>query len=131
MPTWLAIAIPSVVAVAAVLMWALDYTKKAHEIRKLRLDLEKLKREERKERRKASGLYIPTAAEVDRFNEISRRSGGRGGAGGALHEALDEDDGVLRAPSFILLIVATLGIILLFYAVLRLLIDLVKLVQLF
>jgi hypothetical protein len=71
MPTWLAIAIPSVIAVAAILMWALDYTKKAHEIQKLRLELEKLKREgeqsDREDRFRGSGLYTPTAEEVDKI----------------------------------------------------------------
>jgi hypothetical protein len=69
MPTWLAIAIPSVLAVAACSMWGLDYSKKAHEIAKLRLELEKLEREkersEREERSRASGLYKPTPEEVD------------------------------------------------------------------
>lgn len=70
-PTWLAITIPSVIAVAACLMWALDYSKKAHEIQKLRLELEKLRAEgERREREdslKASGLYKPTTVEIDRI----------------------------------------------------------------
>ena len=77
MPTWLAIAIPSVVAVASILMWALDYSKKAHEIQKLRLELEKLKwdREtaERAEAHRSSGLYTPTAEEVDRVLSSQRR----------------------------------------------------------
>jgi hypothetical protein len=80
MPTWLAIAIPSVVAVAAILMWVLDYSKKAHEIQKLGLELEKLKREsERSEREyefEYSGLYRPTPAEVDASTRIHKRAKG-------------------------------------------------------
>jgi hypothetical protein len=68
MPTWLAIAIPSVVAVAAILMWSLDYSKKAHEIQKLRLELERLKRESERSAQedafRRSGLYRPTVEEV-------------------------------------------------------------------
>lgn len=74
MATGLAIAIPSVVAVAACLMWALDYSKKAHEIEKLRLEVERLTREERS---RVAGLYKPTAEEVDRFAGPPRfRDGG-------------------------------------------------------
>ena len=76
MPSWLAIAIPSVIAVAACIMWAVDYVKKAHEIEKLRLDVRKLELELEKLSREgaaakrfedflASGLHRPTAAEVD------------------------------------------------------------------
>jgi hypothetical protein len=53
-PTWLAIAIPSVIAVAACLMWAVDYSKKAHEIEKLRLELEKLQRKQEQVERDAA-----------------------------------------------------------------------------
>jgi hypothetical protein len=71
MPTWLAIAIPSVIAVAACLMWALDYSKKAHEIEKLRLEVERLRRErektEKEDGSRAAGLYTPTAQEIDWF----------------------------------------------------------------
>lgn len=132
MPTWLAITIPSVVAVAAILMWAIDYTKKAHEIEKLRLELEKLKREERKEQQKASGLYIPSAAEVDRFNEMARRWGGRAGGFGVEENDDNWEDRQresLTAPSFVALVFGTLGIILLVYAVLWLVIDTIELLQ--
>lgn len=70
MPAWLAIAIPSLIAVAACVMWAVDYVKKAHEIEKLRLELERLRLDgiaaERTEDLRASGLYTPTPEEIDR-----------------------------------------------------------------
>jgi hypothetical protein len=72
MPTWLAIAIPSVIAVAACLMWALDYWKKAQEIQKLRLEVVRLEHEaedrEREYQKRAAGLYRLTPEEVDRFS---------------------------------------------------------------
>jgi hypothetical protein len=133
MATWLAIAIPSIVAVAAVLMWTLDYSKKAHEIQKLRLELEKLKREaerlEREEQTRASGLYRPTAAEVDRIGRVtadstalvigkrSRHSGANAG----------DDDGASEPPSLAVLASIALFVGFLLYGVIRLVIDLVQL----
>jgi hypothetical protein len=133
MPTWLAIAIPSVVAAAAILMWALDYSKKAHEIQKLRLELEKLKREgersEREERSRSSGLYTPTAAEVDKLGTPVRDANGdsvreiRTGA----NAAGGDDDGASEAPTVGVLVVAASIIAFLLYGVIRLVIDLVQL----
>lgn len=116
-------------------MWMLDYSKKAHEIQKLRLELEKLKREgersEREERSKASGLYKPTAAEVDRLGTITgdvtgtiigkrkriRHSGANAG----------DDDGASEPPTVLVWMFLGLIIAFLLYGVIRLVIDLVQL----
>lgn len=125
MPTWLAIAIPSVVAVAAILMWALDYSKKAHEIAKLRLELEKLKREgersEREEQSRASGLYTPTAAEVDEITHTLRVRLKPPPIPG-LHFPRAEPGIALSPVSFLVVL------LLLLYAVIRLVVELNHLV---
>jgi hypothetical protein len=130
MPTWLAIAIPSVLAVAAGLMWALDYSKKAHELQKLRLELERLRREavssEREEQTKASGLYKPTAAEVDSITgdaaavvvgkRIKRSSANAG----------DDDDGA-GGPDLETLVGCGLVVVFGLYVVVHVALDLVRL----
>lgn len=69
MPSWLAIAIPTVIAVAACLMWALDYSKEAHEIQKLRLERRKLERQRdraaKEDNSRAAGIYTPTPARLN------------------------------------------------------------------
>lgn len=110
MPTWLAIAIPSVVAVAAVLMWILDYSKKAHEIEKVRLELKKLGDELR---RRDGGLYIPTPQEVDDIAREAREERKR-----------REEDGGWGASD---LMWPLLGATFVVYAVIRLLVDVVRL----
>ena len=135
MPTWLAIAIPSVVAFAACVMWALDYVKKGHEIDKLRLELDKLRREAEQSQRegqsKASGLYKPTAAEVDRIAGVTGDAdailiGKRVRRSGA-NAAGDDDDGAAPGATVAGLVIAALIIAFLLYGVIRLLIDLARL----
>jgi hypothetical protein len=106
------IAIPSIVTVGTAIMWAIDYSKKAHEIQKLRLELEKLKREQRLEEFKATGLYKPTAAEVDAIRRQQERD----------MKAYEDD--ASGGPSFAFLVGTALIVAFLVYGAIRLLIDL-------
>lgn len=111
MPTWLQIAVPVVVAVAAVLMWALDYTKKSHEIEKLRLELKKLRSDLR---RRDGGLYIPTPQEVD---DITREAKQR--------DADNLADG--GGPDVSDLVFLALAVFVVLYTVIHFLFDLIHL----
>jgi hypothetical protein len=133
MPTWLAIAIPSVIAVAALLMWTLEYSKKAHEIAKLRLELEKLKREAvssvREEQTKASGLYKPTAAEVDSITgDATSVVVGKLIKGSGANAGDDYHDGA-NGPTLETLVTCGLVVVFGLYVVVHLALDVIHLIM--
>jgi hypothetical protein len=128
MPTWLAVTIPTIVAVAACLMWALEYTKKAHEIGKLRLEVFRLEGEreaaKREESRRASGLYTPTTQEIDKY-ALERFLSHLGVSEEFMTNRVDDVD----EPPFATYIRRILVLSVISYGVVRLVIDICRFIK--